>query len=105
LREVLRRDFAQVIESTPRINFVARFAIFLSSVFSRVKFFAPKWCKPVQTTEKHVVSPRETTIFHTLINTCVENFTKQKYCDEDSVRRLHKHATNAMTTDAVGLRA
>ena len=102
MREVLRRDFAQVIESTPRINFVARFAIFLSSVFSRVKFFAPKWCKPVQTTEKHVVSPRETTIFHTLINTCVENFTKQKYFGEDSVRRLHKRVRNVMMMNSVG---
>jgi hypothetical protein len=68
------------------------------------EFFAPKWCKPVQTTEKAVVSLREATIFHTLINTCVENFTEQKYCDDDSVRRLHMRATNKMIMDSVGPR-
>jgi hypothetical protein len=77
-------------------------ADFFSSEFLSAEFFAPKWCKPVQTTEKAVVSLREATIFHTLINTCVENFTKQKYLGEDSVRRLHKCARNVMMMNSVG---
>jgi hypothetical protein len=51
------------------------------------------------------VSFREATIFHTLINICVENFTKQKYFAEASVRRLHMRATNAMIIDSVGPQA
>jgi hypothetical protein len=43
------------------------------------KIPAQKWCKAVQATEKCVVSLRAATVFHKLINTCVENFTKQKY--------------------------
>jgi hypothetical protein len=49
---------------------------------------APKLCKPRQGTENRVVSLRGSELFHKLINTCVENFTKQKYLGGDSARAL-----------------
>jgi hypothetical protein len=64
--------------------------------------FAPKWCKPLQGTEKSVVSPRETAIFHRLINTCVENFTEQKYGGEVSERHLQRCATVGATKFMIG---
>jgi hypothetical protein len=44
--------------------------------FARV---ALKWCKADQDTENRVVSLRRCTLFHKLINTCVENLTELKY--------------------------
>ena len=40
---------------------------------------AQKLCKPHQTTEKRVVSPRKAALFHKFINKYVENFIGQKY--------------------------
>jgi hypothetical protein len=47
---------------------------------------APKLCKPCQATDKRVVSLRNGPLFHTLINTCVENFTDAKYKSRRSAR-------------------
>jgi hypothetical protein len=46
---------------------------------------APKWCKALQDTEKRILSAQRPTLFHKLINTCVENFTEQKYSPSNSV--------------------
>jgi hypothetical protein len=45
---------------------------------------APKWCKALQDTEKRILSARLAALFHKLINTCVENFTKLKYFRSNS---------------------
>src|SRR5262249_53445106 len=45
---------------------------------------APKWCKALQITENRTVSVSRAAFFHKLINTCVENFTEQKYLQRDS---------------------
>jgi hypothetical protein len=48
------------------------------------KKFAPKLCKEGQGTENRAVSRKANGLFHKLINTCVENFTAQKYFPVDS---------------------
>jgi len=45
---------------------------------------APKLCKEGQDTENRAVSVEASGLFHKLINTCVENFTAQKYFSGDS---------------------
>jgi hypothetical protein len=45
-------------------------------------------CKPYQTTENCVVSPRKRAFFHRLINTGVENLISQKYSARNSARML-----------------
>jgi hypothetical protein len=51
-----------------------------------LRYFALKQCKAEQSTEKRVVSPTRRALFHKLINTCVENFTEQKYSSKSSAR-------------------
>ncbi len=45
---------------------------------------AHKWCKELQDTENRVLSVLRPALFHKLINTCVENFTRLKYFSRDS---------------------
>jgi hypothetical protein len=52
------------------------------------KSIALKLCKPEQHVEASEVSWQDDTIFHTLINTCVENLILQKYFLSSSAQRL-----------------
>jgi hypothetical protein len=66
------------------------------------KISAQKWCKAAQTTEKCVVSLRAAALFHKLINTCVENFTKQKYSRPDSATLVLAMAKRKFLTGTKG---
>jgi hypothetical protein len=63
----------------------------------REKTFALKLCKQEQRVEASEVSWQGDTIFHTLINTCVENLTVQKYFLSSSAQRL-PYATSPILT-------
>jgi len=45
-------------------------------------------CKQQQAVEESTVSPQRDPIFHTLINTCVENLILQKYFSSSSAQLL-----------------
>jgi hypothetical protein len=51
----------------------------------RAKSAALKLCKACKNVEEPEVSGRRAGDFHKLINTCVENFTEQKYSPSNSV--------------------
>jgi hypothetical protein len=61
------------------------------------KSSAPKLCKPEQHVEASEVSWQCDAIFHTLINTCVENLISQKYFLSSSAQRL-PYATSLILT-------
>jgi hypothetical protein len=61
------------------------------------KSIALKLCKQEQPVEASEVSWQADTIFHTLINTCVENLILQKYFLSSSAQRL-PYATSLVLT-------
>jgi len=75
-----------VNSASPRPLWVNRFLSFLFFLFPSSSFssLALKLCKQLQRIEESAVSYQRDAIFHTLINTCVENLILQKYFSSSS---------------------
>jgi len=79
LRRSQRSDFAP---------FVLRAAPASQENFNSKKIIALKLCKQEQPVEESELSRQGGSIFHTLINTCVENLILQKYVLSSSAQLL-----------------
>jgi len=85
----LRKNFPlQLSQRSDIARFALRAARAPQENFNSKKIIALKLCKQEQPVEESELSRQGEPIFHTLINTCVENLILQKYVLSSSAQLL-----------------